>query len=148
VPFKFSQTHVEPTLQLLTCLEPNSGLQFFICLSVLSSLQHIISKQSRVKEQRCMKLQVYMQLADGGAVQSTWRLFVRGKLKTCIAPQQLAEAPWKTPSTSQCIIEFKYVSWFRRTNTRTRHPYYGLISRTTCGHAWYKFMRTLSLKVC
>jgi hypothetical protein len=30
-----------------------------------------ISKQSGVKEQRCMKLQVYMQLADRSAVHST-----------------------------------------------------------------------------
>jgi len=35
-----------------------------------------------------------------------------------------------------------------QTHGQTRHPYYGLISRTVCGHAWYKFMRTLSLKVC
>jgi len=34
VPFKFSQKYVEPTFQLVTCLEPNSCLQFFICLSV------------------------------------------------------------------------------------------------------------------
>jgi hypothetical protein len=41
-------------------------LQFFRPSSTV-----FISKQSGVKEQRCMKLQVYMQLADRGAVQST-----------------------------------------------------------------------------
>jgi hypothetical protein len=31
----------------------------------------MIFKQSGMKEQRCVKLQVYVQLADRGAVQST-----------------------------------------------------------------------------
>jgi len=55
-------------------------------------------------------------------------------------------------NTLHLPVQYLTLNTFRGSGKQTRgltqHPYYGLISRTTCGHAWYKFMRTLSLKVC